>query len=118
MPANQDKSGKTIGFIAHMDTSPDYNGANVNPRIISAYDGKDIELGEGVVTRIKDFPKMSEHAGHGGNECGVFKALNPKLDIITFGPKGTDVHTPNEKLSLDSFERSYQMLKDMISACK
>ena len=64
MPANQDKSGKTIGFIAHMDTSPDYNGANVNPRIISAYDGKDIELGEGVVTRIKDFPKMSEHAGH------------------------------------------------------
>ena len=62
--------------------------------------------------------ELSEHAGHGGNECGVFKALNPKLDIITFGPKGTDVHTPNEKLSLDSFERSYQMLKDMISACK
>ena len=57
-------------------------------------------------------------AGHGGNECGVFKALNPKLDIITFGPKGTDVHTPNEKLNLDSFERSYQMLKDMVSACK
>ena len=62
--------------------------------------------------------ELSEHAGHGGNECGVFKALNPKLDIITFGPKGTDVHTPNEKLNLDSFERSYQMLKDMVSACK
>ncbi|MBQ6221007.1 MAG: peptidase T [Solobacterium sp.] len=64
MPANLDKSGKTIGFIAHMDTSPDYNGANVNPRIIPAYDGKDIALAEGVVTRIKDFPKLSEHAGH------------------------------------------------------
>ncbi len=64
MPANLDKSGKTIGFIAHMDTSPDYNGANVNPRIIPAYDGKDIVLTEGVVIRIKDFPKLSEHAGH------------------------------------------------------
>ena len=61
---------------------------------------------------------LVEHAGHGGNECGVFKALNPKLDIITFGPKGSDVHTPNEKLDLDSFERSYQMLKEMVSACK
>ena len=62
--------------------------------------------------------ELTEHAGHGGNECGVFKALNPKLDIITFGPKGADVHTPNEKLNLESFERSYQMLKDMVSACK
>ncbi|MCR4855995.1 MAG: beta-Ala-His dipeptidase [Erysipelotrichaceae bacterium] len=60
---------------------------------------------------------LTEHAGHGGNECGVFKALNPKLDIITFGPKGANVHTPEEKLDLDSFERSYQMLKDLIALC-
>ncbi len=60
---------------------------------------------------------LTEHAGHGGNECGVFKALNPKLDIITFGPKGSGAHTPAEKLDLSSFERSYQMLKEMISAC-
>ena len=67
---------------------------------------------------VKDFGgELVEHAGHGGNECGVFKALNPKLDIITFGPKGSDVHTPNEKLDLDSFDRSYQMLKCMVSAC-
>ena len=56
-------------------------------------------------------------AGHGGNECGVFKALNPKLDIITFGPIGKDVHTPEEKLDLESFERSYQMLKKLVSMC-
>jgi len=61
--------------------------------------------------------ELTEHAGHGGNECGVFKALNPKLDIITFGPKGSGGHTPNEKLDLDSFERSFQMLKDMIKEC-
>ena len=62
--------------------------------------------------------ELKEHAGHGGNECGVFKALNPKLDIITFGPIGSGVHTPEEKLNLESFEKSYQMLKKMISECK
>ena len=61
--------------------------------------------------------ELVEHAGHGGNECGVFKALNPKLDIITFGPIGKDVHTPEEKLNLDSFERSFQMLKELIAMC-
>lgn len=61
--------------------------------------------------------ELTEHAGHGGNECGVFKALNPKLDIITFGPKGSGGHTPAEKLDLDSFERSFQMLKDMLKEC-
>ena len=34
----------TIGFIAHMDTSPDYTGANVNPQIIENYQGNDILL--------------------------------------------------------------------------
>jgi dipeptidase D len=61
--------------------------------------------------------ELVERAGHGGNECGVFKALNPKLDIITFGPKGSGAHTPQEKLDLASFERSYQMLKEMVSNC-
>ena len=60
---------------------------------------------------------MKERAGHGGNECGVFKALNPKMDIITFGPKGSGGHTPEEKLDLASFDRSYEMLKELVSAC-
>ena len=62
--------------------------------------------------------ELTEHAGHGGNECGVFKALNPKLDIITFGPIGSGIHTPEEKLDLASFEKSYQMLKRIVSECR
>ena len=45
-PANTDKPVPTIGFIAHMDTSPDMTGAGVTPRIVYGYDGTDIVLCE------------------------------------------------------------------------
>ena len=41
LPANTDKPVPTIGFIAHMDTSPDCSGADIHPRIINNYDGSD-----------------------------------------------------------------------------
>jgi len=44
LPSNVDYEVPTIGFIAHMDTSPDYTGTNVNPQIHKNYDGKDIIL--------------------------------------------------------------------------
>ena len=44
LPSNVDYEVPTIGFIAHMDTSPDYSGTNVNPQIHKNYDGKDIVL--------------------------------------------------------------------------
>lgn len=44
LPGNIDKEVPTIGFISHFDTSPDFNGKNVNPQIIEKYDGKDIIL--------------------------------------------------------------------------
>ncbi|WP_108423434.1 peptidase T [Flagellimonas amoyensis] len=44
LPSNVDKKVPTIGFISHMDTSPDFSGKNVKPRIIENYDGKDIVL--------------------------------------------------------------------------
>lgn len=46
LPSNVDIEVPTIGFISHFDTSPDFTGANVNPQIIEAYDGKDIVLNE------------------------------------------------------------------------
>ena len=54
-----------VGFIAHMDTSPDCSGANVSPRIIENYDGTDIVLdeAEGIVTRVSQFPELLEHKG-------------------------------------------------------
>tara|TARA_R110002111_G_scaffold108_2_gene1846 strand:- start:88 stop:1326 length:1239 start_codon:yes stop_codon:yes gene_type:complete len=44
LPSNIEHQVPTIGFISHFDTSPDFTGANVNPKIIKDYDGKDIVL--------------------------------------------------------------------------
>ncbi|MGB3150990.1 MAG: peptidase T [Maribacter sp.] len=44
LPSNTSHEVPTIGFIAHFDTTPDFSGTNVNPRIIKNYDGKDIVL--------------------------------------------------------------------------
>ncbi len=54
-----------IGFLAHMDTSPDASGANVRPRIVSSYDGHDILLNEqtGMTLSPVDFPDMLKHRG-------------------------------------------------------
>lgn len=65
LPANTDKKVPTIGFIAHLDTSPDLSGKNVNPRIVKNYDGKDIILNKdtNVVLSPKDFPEMLNYEG-------------------------------------------------------
>ena len=63
LPSNIEKDVKTVGFVAHMDTAPDYNDEGAKPRIIRNYDGKDIELSPGVVTKISDFPYMVELQG-------------------------------------------------------
>ena len=54
-----------VGFIAHMDTSPDCSGADVKPRIVENYDGSDIVLdeAESIVTRVSQFPELLEHKG-------------------------------------------------------
>ena len=46
LPSNLDYEVPTIGFVSHIDTTPDYTGANVNPQIHHNYDGKDIILNE------------------------------------------------------------------------
>ncbi|HAM85116.1 MULTISPECIES: peptidase T [Butyricimonas] len=53
-----------IGFIAHVDTSPDMSGANIKPQIIENYDGKDIRLNENLMMTVKDFPELSAFKGH------------------------------------------------------
>ena len=63
LPSNLKHPAKTVGFIAHMDTAPDFSGSGVNPRLIEAYDGGDIVLGNGRITRISDFPAMKQLSG-------------------------------------------------------
>ena len=65
LPANTDEAVPTVGFIAHMDTSPDCSGKDVHPRIVKNYDGGDIVLDEaaGIVTSPKKFPELLDHVG-------------------------------------------------------
>ncbi len=65
LPANTDTDLPVIGFIAHMDTSPDMSGKNVSPRVIEKYDGGDILLdpAEGIVLSPRDFPELSQLIG-------------------------------------------------------
>ena len=65
IPANTKKDVKAIGFIAHMDTSPDMSGKNVNPRIIPAYNGSDIVLNEelGISMGVQDFDCLKHKIG-------------------------------------------------------
>ena len=66
IPATEGMEKKPVmGFISHMDTSPSVSGANVRPRIITAYDGEDIVLnsGLGIVMKTADFPELKEYQG-------------------------------------------------------
>ncbi|MCH4226983.1 MAG: peptidase T [Solobacterium sp.] len=63
LPANTEKKCRTVGFIAHMDTAPDFSGTNVKPRIIESFDGKDIVLNPEVTMKMSDFPQMRELKG-------------------------------------------------------
>ena len=63
LPSNTDKVIDTVGFIAHMDTAPDFSGTNVNPRIIENFDGNDIALNPEVTLSMERFPWMKEFKG-------------------------------------------------------
>lgn len=65
LPGNIGKSTPVIGFVAHMDTSPDFSGENVNPKIVKNYDGADIVLNEeqNIVLRISESPELKDYIG-------------------------------------------------------
>ena len=60
---NCNKEIPAIGFIAHMDTAPDYSGENVKPQIIENYDGGDIKLNDSVVLSPKFSPELKQYIG-------------------------------------------------------
>ncbi len=60
LPATAGRENDTpIGFISHMDTSPDFSGVNPKPQIIEDYDGEDVLLkGSGAILKVKDYPTL------------------------------------------------------------
>ena len=65
LPANTDKAIPTIGFVSHMDTSPDMSGRHVKPRVISNYDGKNIILNEekSILFETEKYPEILQYKG-------------------------------------------------------
>ena len=63
--SNIEKNVPTIGFIAHMDTSPDMSGKDVKPNFVYNYNGKDIILNKenNIVLSPKDFPELADYLG-------------------------------------------------------
>lgn len=63
LPSNIDREVPTIGFIAHLDTSPDMTGDNVQPQIVKNYNGKDIVLcqEDNIILSPKQFPELLSH---------------------------------------------------------
>lgn len=65
IPATPGYEGKTaLGFIAHLDTAPEFSGEHVNPQVIENYDGKDVPLGNsGKVLEVSKFPHLAKMVG-------------------------------------------------------
>ena len=65
IPSNCGKDVPAVGFIAHVDTSPDASGAHIKPQIIENYDGSDIPLKgvPGFALKVSDFPELAEYKG-------------------------------------------------------
>ena len=63
IPANGIENAPVIGFVAHVDTSPDFSGENVHPQIIEKFDGNTVQLKNGVSIDPKEFPEILQYIG-------------------------------------------------------
>ncbi len=63
IPSNSEKKIPAIGFMAHMDTSPDFSGENVKPQLVEKYDGGDIRLNDDTIMSPAYFPNLLQYVG-------------------------------------------------------
>lgn len=129
------ESKKAVGFIAHMDTAPDYSGENVKPQIIPDYDGNDVLLkGSGVYLKVSDFPSLSTLKGRtlittdgttllgADDKAGVAEIMTAVEEIINEKLPHGDIwigFTPDEEVGagadlfdLDYFKAEYAYTVD------
>lgn len=116
---------KAIGFIAHMDTAPDYSGKDVKPQVIENYDGKDVLLkGSGEYLKVSDFPELESLTGRtlittdgttllgSDDKAGLAEILTAVEQIIASGVPHGDIwigFTPDEEVGhgADLFDLDY-----------
>ena len=81
---------------------------------------RDSELRELMLQTYRDVygkePKIQ--AVHAGLECGLFGKKIPGLDMVSFGPNMRDIHTPQERLSISSVERTWEYLIEVLRRMK
>ena len=107
------ENAPVIGFIAHVDTSPDMSGANIKPRVIEEYDGSDIALNGQLTMRVADFPELAFFKGHtlihtdgttllgADDKAGVAEIMQAAEDIIKNNLPHGEIHiafTPDEEI--------------------
>jgi len=65
LPSNMEKEVPVVGFVSHMDTSPDFTGKNVKPQFVENYDGGDIVLNkeQNIIMKVADFPDLKMYKG-------------------------------------------------------
>ena len=136
LPATPDmESKKAVGFIAHIDTAPDFSGENVKPQIISNYDGNDVLLkGTGAYLKVSDFPSLSSLKGRtlittdgttllgADDKAGVAEIMTAVEEIINEQIPHGDIwigFTPDEEVgagadlfNLDYFKADYAYTVD------
>lgn len=111
-----------VGYIAHMDTAPDFNGENVNPQIIENYDGEDVVLaGSGDILSTEEFPSLKTLKGQtlittdgttllgADDKAGIAEILTACENVIASGkPHGKIclAFTPDEEVGggIDKFD--------------
>ena len=65
IPASEGYEGApVVGFISHVDTSPDMSGAAIKPQFVKNYDGGDIALNDTLTMTVKEFPELKFFVGH------------------------------------------------------
>lgn len=103
---------KKVAFLAHMDTSPDASGANVNPQIIYNYDGKDIQITPDFFMSVKEFPSLTQLSGHdvvftdgktllGADDKAGIAIIMDALEKLKDDPDHGDIYiafTPDEEV--------------------
>jgi len=121
------EGAKAIGFVAHVDTSPDAPGAHVNPRIIEKYDGSTIELNETLSMNPAQYPSLSRVIGDDiivtdGNtllgaddKCGVAEIMELSHYYTTHKDvKHGDIYicfTPDEEIGKGANHFNYEWFK-------
>ena len=61
--------------------------------------------------------EMEVQAIHAGLECGIFSGAIPGLDAVSFGPDIYDIHTPSERMDVDSVLRVWEYVKRVLEKC-